>query len=283
MNMRGFLRQAAFAIGLIAVASLARAESLSTSAINPTAVAPTGLITGNYPAGEAETSYYFAIDLKPGDLATQTSFLGRSGRDRFLEFNLKDPNGKIVGYYSIMTGLDANQEATRVFPIDSSGRYVVVLKLKGPETTSFRVALGGSAFPDRQAAPAASGFSRSYLEPTPLPKDGVIAGSFPGGEKTKTYYYFATDLKPGDLMTQISFAGRTNAPKMLEFELLDGKARASRDSSYYIMGELDAKNERSRTFPIDSSGRYIIRVMVSGVEGTKFKVELGGSAYQAMN
>jgi hypothetical protein len=283
MNMRGFLRQAAFAIGLIAVASLARAESPSTSAINPTSVAPTGLITGNYPAGEAETSYYFSIDLKPGDLATQTSFLGRSGRDKFLEFDLKDPNGKRVGYYSIMTGLDANQEATRVFPIDSSGRYVVVLKLKGPETTSFRVTLGGSAFPDRQAGPAPAGLSRSYLEPTPLPKDGVIAGSFPGGERTKTYYYFAADLKPGDLMTQISYAGRTNAPKMVEFELLDGKARASRDSSYYIMGELDAKSERSRAFPIDSSGRYIIRVAVSGVEGTKFKVEVGGSAYQAMN
>lgn len=282
--MRGFLRQAVFAIGLIAVASVARAESPSTSAINPTSVAPTGLITGNYPAGEDETSYYFAIDLKPGDLATQTSFLGRSGRDKFLEFDLNDPKGKLVGYYSIMTGLDANQEATRVFPIDSSGRYVVVLKLKGPETTSFRVALGGSAFPDRQAAtPTASGLSRSYLEPTPLPKDGVIVGSFPGGEKTKTYYYFAADLKPGDLKTQISFAGRTNAPKMLEFELLDGKARASRDSSYYIMGELDAKSERSRAFPIDSSGRYIIRVVASGVEGTKFKVEVGGSAYQIVN
>jgi hypothetical protein len=49
------------------------------------------------------------------------------------------------------------------------------------------------------------------------------------------------------------------------------------------MGELDAKNERSRSFPIDSSGRYIIRIAVSGVEGTKFKVELGGSAYQVMN
>jgi hypothetical protein len=283
MNMRDFLRRAAFAVGIIAVASVARAESPSTSAINPTAVAPTGLITGSYPAGEAETSYYFAIDLKPGDLATQTSFLGRASRDKSLEFDLKDPKGKLVGYYSIMTGLDANQEATRVFPIDSSGRYVVVLKLKGPETTSFRIELGGSAFPSRQGAPAASGFSRSYLEPTPLPKDGVIAGSFPGGEKTKTYYYFATDLKPGDLMAQISFAGRTNAPKMLEFELLDGKARAGRDSSYYIMGELDAKNERSRAFPIDSSGRYIIRIAVSGVEGTKFKVELGGSAYQVMN
>jgi hypothetical protein len=49
------------------------------------------------------------------------------------------------------------------------------------------------------------------------------------------------------------------------------------------MGELDAKNEKTRAFPIDSSGRYILRVAVSGVEGTKFKVELGGSAYQVTN
>ena len=183
-----------------------------------------------------------------------------------------------------MSGLDANQEATRVFPIDSSGRHLVVLKTKGPETTSFQVELGGSAFADRQPVAASpSQFSRSFLAPTPLPKDGVIAGTSPGGEKRITYYYFATDLKAGDLLTQISFAGRANAPKMLELALLDDKGRAGANSGYYIMGELDAKNERTRAFPIDSSGRYVIRIAVSGVEGTKFKVELGGGAYQAAN
>ena len=72
--MRKFL-QTALVVGLIAAASVARAESPSTSAINPTPVAPNGVIAGSYPAGEIETSYYFAVDLKPGDLATQTSFL----------------------------------------------------------------------------------------------------------------------------------------------------------------------------------------------------------------
>ena len=282
--MRGFIHRAAFAVGIIAVASVARAESLSTSAINPTPVAPSGVITGNFPAGEAETSYYVAVDLKPGDLATQTAFLGRPGRDKSLEFDLKDPKGKLLGYYSIMNGLDANQEATRVFPVDSSGRYLIVLKTKGPETTSFQIDLGGSAFPNRQAAaPAASQFSRSYLAPTPLPKDGVISGTFPGGDKKITYYYFATDLKPGDLLTQISFAGRANAPKMLELELLDANGRVGANSGFYIMAELDAKNEKTRAFPIDSSGRYVLRVGVKGVEGTKLKVELGGSAYPVTN
>jgi hypothetical protein len=281
--MRSFFRQAALAAGIIMVASVARAESFSTSAINPMPVAPNGLITGNYPAGETETSYYFAVDLKPGDLPTQMSFLGRPDRDKSLELDLKDPKGRLVGYYSIMGGLDANREATRIFPVDSSGRYLIVLKMKGPETTSFRIALGGATFPVTSAAPAASQFSRSFLAPGPLPKDGVIAGTFPGGEKITTYYYFATDLKAGDLLTQLSFAGRADAPKWVEFELLDSNGRVGANSGYYIMGGLDAKNEKTRAFPIDSSGRYILRVGVAGVEGTKFRVELGGSAYQVTN
>jgi hypothetical protein len=279
--MRGIFCQTALVIGIIAIASGARAEGFSTSAISPTPVASSGLISGNYPPSDAETSYYFAVDLKAGDLATQMSFLGRPGRDKSLELDLKDPKGKLLSYYSIMSGLDANQEATRVFSVDSSGRYLIVLKTKGPETTSFQIELGGSAFPDRQsAAAAASPASRSYLAPAPLPKNGVIAGTAPGGEKKTTYYYFATDLKAGDLLTQISFAGRSNAPKMLEFALLDAKARVGANSYYYIMGELDAHEEKTRAFPVDSSGRYVVRIGVSGVEGTQFKVELGGNAYQ---
>ena len=279
--MRGLFLQTALAVGIIAVATGARADGFSTSAISPTAVPATGLITGAYPAGDAETSYYFAVDLKAGELATQIAFLGRPGRDKSLEFDLKDSKGKLISYYNIMSGLDANQEAARVFPVDSSGRYVIVLKTKGPETTSFQIELGGSAFPNRQsAAPVASPFSRSYLAPSPLPKDGMIAGTAPGGEKKTTYYYFATDLKAGDLLTQISFAGRPNAPKMLELALLDNNGRAGPNASYYIMGELGAHEEKTRAFPVDSSGRHVLRVGVSGVEGTQFKIELGGNAYQ---
>jgi hypothetical protein len=277
--MTSLLRQTTLAIGIVALASGARADGFSTSAVNPTVVAPTGIINGNYPGGDGETSYYFAVDLKPGDLAAQLSFIGRPNRDKALELDLKDPKGKLLSYTTIMTGLDANQEAVRVFPVDSSGRYLIVLKTKGPETTSFHVELGGSAFLNRQpTAAAASPFSRSYLAPSALPKDGLITGTFPGGEKATSYYYFASDLKAGSLMSQISYAGRPNAPKMLELALLDATGR-SVNTSYYIMGDLDANNERTRAFPVDSSGRYVLRVGVSGTEGTRFKVELGGSAY----
>src|ERR1700682_4144099 len=122
VHMRGLFRHTALAIGIIAISSGARAEGFSTSAISPTPVASTGLITESYPASDAETSYYFAVDLTAGDLASQISFLGRPGRDKSLEFDLKDPKGKRVSSYYIMGGLDANQEATRVFPVDSSGR-----------------------------------------------------------------------------------------------------------------------------------------------------------------
>jgi hypothetical protein len=278
--MHCLFRYAALAACFLAAVSGARAEGFSTSAVSPTPVASSGLITGNFPASDAETTYYFSIDLKAGQLATQISFLGRPGRDKSLEFDLKDPKGKRVNSYYIMEGLNANQEATRIIPVDSSGQYQIVLRTKGPETTSFQVELGGSAIPNKPVA-ASSAPSRSYLAPTPMPKGGVITGTAPGGDKKVTYYYFATDLKAGDLLTQISFAGRPNAPKMLEFALLDAQARAGANSGYYIMGELNANDEKTRAFPVDSSGRYVVRVGVSGVEGTKYKIEFGGSAFPA--
>jgi hypothetical protein len=51
----------------------------------------------------------------------------------------------------------------------------------------------------------------------------VIAGAFPGGERITTYYYFAADLKPGDLMTQVSFAAAPTRQDGTQLELLDAK------------------------------------------------------------
>jgi hypothetical protein len=65
--MRGLFRRTALAVGIIAISSGARAEGFSTSAISPTPVAATGLIAGSYPASDAETSYYFAVDLMQGE------------------------------------------------------------------------------------------------------------------------------------------------------------------------------------------------------------------------
>jgi hypothetical protein len=281
MTMYRSLRNLTFAAGLSLLATAAAAQGLSTSANSPTPVAETGLVTANFAPGAEEATHDLSVDLKPGDLAAQLSIQGRAGRDKSIALDVKDPRGRVVGYTSVMTSLDANQEAVRVFPADTSGKYLVIVKTKGPETTSFKIELGGSALPNRVLQTVDAGpFSRSYLSPTPFPKGGSVSGSFPGGEKQIAYYYFAADLKPGDLKTQISFSGRRHAPKMLELALLDSKGRAGANSSHYVMSELDATAEKTRAFPIDSAGRYILRVSMSGVEGTQFKVDLGGSAYQ---
>ena len=277
--MRGLLLGTALTAGILFAAANAYADGFSTSAINPSPIA-NGLISGNFPAGEGETSYYFAVDLKAGALATQMSFLGTPNRDKSLEFDLRDSKGRMLSYYTLMEGLGANEEGARVFPIDSSGRYLIVLKTKGPETTSFRLALGGSALPNQAAAPTEGGFSRSYLAPAALPANGVIAGTAPGGEQVVTHYYFAADLKAGDLMSQISIKGRPNAPKQFAIAVLDPNGRVNPNATVNVMEGLSQNGEKTRTFKIDSSGRYIVRVSVSGVEGTQFKVELGGSAYQ---
>jgi len=265
--------------GLLSMSS-AVAQEFSTSALNPTPVPASGVITGAYPAGGTEVSYYFSVDLKAGDLISQISFNGRPNRDKKLEFDLLNAGGRQVGSHYILGSLDANNEQARVLPVDAKGRYTIRLKLTGPETTTFRIELGGSALAARAQTPVdATPFSASYLAPTALPKDGVITGSFPGGDQKYTYYYFATDLKAGDLLTQISFAGRANAPKYLELELLD--ARGRRAASHYVMGDLDAKRDATRKFAVDNSGRHVLRVAVKGAEGTKFKVELGGNALPA--
>jgi hypothetical protein len=278
--MRSLLsRSIRTAVAGMLFASLAQAQEFSTSALNPTPVPATGVITGAYPAG-TEATYYFVVDLKAGELASQISFMGRPNRDKKLEFDLLNSSGRAVGSHFIMGTLDANGEQVRNLAVDAKGRYTIRLKLTGPETTTFRVELGGSALADRkQAAAGGAAYSVSYLAPSALPKDGAISGTFPGGDKQYTWYYFAADLKAGDLLSQISFAGRANAPKWLQLELLDRTGRAA--SYVYVMGE-EAKRDATRRFAVDSSGLYVLRVGVKGAEGTQFRVDLGGTAFAAV-
>jgi hypothetical protein len=277
------MHKSSFAATILATALLAtaaHAETFSTSALAPSPVPPGGVITGSYPAGGAETTYYFAADLKAGELATQISMMGRAGRDKSLEIGLVDPAGKRAGGYYVMTGLDANQELARVLPIDNSGRHVIRVTTKGPETTTFRIELGGDALGNPQKTPAAKPFSASFLDPTPVPADGVIAGKFPmSGDGVLTYYYFGANMKAGQLMSQLSFAGRKNTPKTVEFTLLNAKGRSV--GGYYIMGELDANQEATKAIPIDATGPYVLRLSLKGAENTNFKLELGGDAIAA--
>jgi hypothetical protein len=273
-----FLRGCLISAVLLAVATQANADSFSTSALNPTAVPANGVIEGNYPAGQSDTNYYFAVNLKAGQLATQISVKG-GAQYKSLDLSLLDGGGRRIDAYYITAGAGDNNEATRVFPIDASGKYLVRLTTKGPETTSFRVALGGSAMPLAPAAANANAPSRSFLAPTPLGRDGVIAGAFPGGDGY-AYYYFVADLKAGNLLTQMSVSGRDGTMKWISLTLLDDKGRGDKT---YFMSRVEANADATKSFPIDRSGRYVLRLTVQGPETTNYRIELGGNALASSN
>lgn len=264
-------------IGLgVLSASPLLAQTLSTAANSPSALPANGIVSGNFPPGEAETSYYLAANLKAGELATQISVQG-GAKFKSLTLGLLDGSGKKLDSYYITAGADGNNEGTRVFPVDSTGRYLIKITTQGPESVSYRVALGGSALPDRAAAPAEAGNSRSFLAPTKVPADGVITGTFPGGT-AYTYYYVVADLKAGNLLTQMSVSGREGAMKWMSLALLEANGRAEHS---YHMSRTNANADATRSFPVDRSGRHILRITVQGAEGTRFKVELGGDALSA--
>src|SRR5437016_1293637 len=127
------------------------------------------------------------------------------------------------------------------------------------------------------AAPAmADELSTSIMRPTAIdPFTGIAAGKFPGGEGP-TSYYFAVDLRSGSLVTQLQIVGRSNTPKKLTFELLSASARVADYS--FIMADSEAKKDGTKTYAIDSAGRYVIRLIVDGKETNSFCVMMGGSA-----
>jgi hypothetical protein len=260
-------------------ASQAWSEPLSTSANNTSPLPSTAVLSGSYPAGGVETSYYVAADLKAGELATQISVQG-GAKYKTLTLGLLDANGRKVHSYYITAGANENGEGTRVSPIDASGRYLIKIVTEGPETVSYKIALGGSALPQRVAPPAdGAGPSRSFLAPTEIPADGVINGAFPGGAGY-TRYYFVTDLKAGTLMTQMSVSGRQGAPKWMSLTMLDANGR---DGDSSRMSRVEANADVTRSFPVDSSGLHVFRLTVEGAEATRYKVELGGDALAAAN
>jgi hypothetical protein len=57
-----------------------------------------------------------------------------------------------------------------------------------------------------------------------------------------------SDLKAGDLASQISFMGRPGPGKELEIALIDPAGK--RAGGYYITEGLDAKQEAARVLPI---------------------------------
>lgn len=263
----------------LAVATPAAAQSFSTSAVSPAALPASGSIAANYPAGAAETRYYFTADLKAGVLASQIAYRGAPDATKTLEFTLLNGAGREVGSYYIKS-VGENYEGVRAFRIDNSGAYTIRLSVKGPETAGFKVDLGGSSLAGKIAAPAStSGPSTSFINPSPLPADGVIAGTIPPGRGYQTSYYFAAPLKGGQLVSQIGVTSTGSAgPNMIEMALL--KPDGNPIDTYYTKS-FEKNHEATKTFSIGNTDTYVVRVTVQGAETTRFKAELGGSALQA--
>jgi outer membrane protein OmpA-like peptidoglycan-associated protein len=137
------------------------------------------------------------------------------------------------------------------------------------------VALIGLAAP-ALAQEAKKELSTSIMRPSPLDQaTGMVAGKLPGGTAAMSYYV-AVDLKPGTLMAQLEVAGRPNGERRLTFELLDGSAKVA--DSAFVRAGFGGKDEVTRNFAIDASGRHVVRLVVSGEETGTFCVLMGGSA-----
>ncbi len=131
-------------------------------------------------------------------------------------------------------------------------------------------------------APAAAGdLSRSLMRPTKLdPIATMVSGKLPG-DAGAISYYVETELSAGSLMTQLQVAARGHERRRLTLELLNDKAERA-DSTDITEGFAD-KDETTKAFAINHSGRYILRLTAEGVETGTFCVLFGGSSLPQAN
>lgn len=268
---------ASIAVVFAVAGAAAASEPLSTSALHPTPVGPSGVVQGPFPDG-GKTTYYLSLDVTGGDLLTQVEFSGRPGAEKSVELAVLDDGARTRD--SVWThGSAPGEQATRRFPIDRAGRQILKLEVDGPATATFRVELGGTAgatlAPKPPAAPGT--LSSSVFSPTAIPPDGIVSGPLPGVDRAATYYVLA-DLQKGDLLTQLTLVGREGPMKSIDFGLLEPNARTG---GKYWLNDNGASGEKTRSFPIDRDGPQIIRIATTGPETGTFKVELGGTAMAA--
>lgn len=158
----------ACAVALAGFATMARADELSTSVMRPTPVDPaSGLVAGKLPGGQGSKSYYVAVDLQPGDLVAQLQVTGTPNTDKKIELELLNASARMIGSVYAMAGLDAKGEATKTFPIDSAGRYVIRLNADGKESGTYCVLMGGTALPTARAPGC----------PAPVPAPAPVAAA----------------------------------------------------------------------------------------------------------
>jgi outer membrane protein OmpA-like peptidoglycan-associated protein len=145
------------------------ADDLSTSIMRPTPVDPaTGLVAGALPGGQGSKSYYVALELSAGDLITQLQVAGTPNTGKRIDLELLNASARAVDSYYVTAGLDPKSEATKTFPIDRPGRYVVRLTAEGKETGTYCVLMGGTALPTAKA-PGCPVPAAAAPPPMPMP------------------------------------------------------------------------------------------------------------------
>lgn len=150
-----------------AIATPALAADLSGSIMRPTPVdVSTGRVAGQMPGAAGPADYYIAVDLKPGDLVTQLLVSGTPGAMKKLSLELLDSSARVADSGYVMTEREGKATATKSYPIDGAGRYVIRLRADGKETAKFCVLLGGSALPTAVGA-GCEDEARASSEPAP--------------------------------------------------------------------------------------------------------------------
>jgi outer membrane protein OmpA-like peptidoglycan-associated protein len=160
---------AALLLAGTAGAGIARAD-YSTSIMRPTPVDPaTGQIAGSLPGGDGSRSFYLATDLSVGELTAQLAVSGRPGTAKALTIELLDGEARVAQTAYVTEERDARTEKTRALPVDNSGRHILRVTVKGPESGRYCVQLGGSALPSATPAPC-PGFEAPQPAPAPQPQ-----------------------------------------------------------------------------------------------------------------
>jgi outer membrane protein OmpA-like peptidoglycan-associated protein len=165
------------------LAGAAMADDLSTSIMRPTLVDPaTGLVAGHLPGDQGSKSFYVALDLVTGDLITQLQVAGTANTGKRIDLELLNSSARAIDSVYVMAGLEPKGEATKTFPIDRAGRYVVRLTAEGKEAGTYCVLMGGSALPTAKApgcpappAPPPPPVAVAAPPPPPPPAPIVVA------------------------------------------------------------------------------------------------------------
>jgi outer membrane protein OmpA-like peptidoglycan-associated protein len=194
-------------LALTGFAAAAEADDLSTSVMRPTPIDPaTGLIAGNLPGGQGAKSYHVTVDLQAGDLITQLQVAGTPNTGKKVELELLNESARMVASVYAMANLDAKGEATKAFPIDRAGRYVMRLNADGKESGTYCVLMGGTALPTAKA-PGCPGPATAPVvsapPPAPPPPQRVEAPPPPPvvSPPTKSVEVLTPNPRPVEVMT----------------------------------------------------------------------------------